>query len=61
MSKKVLQSCHYKSTYMWWTKQSGLASRSTNFMMGVKRNHRFSGKPLLEKRRTILISVVGNR
>ena len=30
-------------------KKAGLASRGTNFMMGVKRNHRFSGKPFAGK------------
>ena len=29
--------------------KAGLAPRSTNFMMGVKRNHRFSGKPFAGK------------
>ena len=30
-------------------RKAGLAPRSTNFMMGVKRNHRFSGKPFAGK------------
>jgi len=30
-------------------KKAGLAPRGTNFMMGVKRNHRFSGKPFAGK------------
>ena len=29
--------------------KAGLAPRSTNFMMGVKRNHHFSGKPFAGK------------
>lgn len=37
---------------MWWPLKAGSASRATNFLVGFKRNHRYSGKPFYDNKKS---------